>query len=236
MICSEVIGPIPPHFVNENRTDVTVGPQINRKSKISGIPTISPRTILSRRVRRLNRPCVRGTEAIAPGAPVDPAASGASSVVRSATKRGRSGRILGLRLLERVPEVLDLLLQGGDVLVRILEELEQERLHPVRPGEVRVGVAVEELGDALGLADDLGSLLLERRVLARVRVLGSRDVAEVRCEPGDLGVRLSEMLDERLRRVDVLRRLAQGEAVDRRVEGLLRVVLRPEGGVREEVQ
>src|SRR5690242_10015221 len=205
MISWDVIGPIPFHFVNEKKTDVSVGPQMRTRSKSSGTPTISARVSLSRRVRRLNRPCIRGTEASAPGAPVVPAASGARSVVRSATVVvSVADGATSCRGLERVPEVLDLLLERGDVLIGVLDELEQERLHPVRPGEVRVRVAVQELGDALGLADHLGGLLLQWRVLARVGVLGRRDVADVRRDPRDLRVRLAEVLDERLRAVEVL--------------------------------
>jgi hypothetical protein len=40
-----------------------------------------------------------------------------------------------------------------------LEEVEEEALHAVRAGEVRPGVAIEELGDLLSLADDLNGLL-----------------------------------------------------------------------------
>src|SRR3954447_7210859 len=106
------------------------------------------------------------------------------SALRSATTTdARSCRLRCRWLLQGVPEVLDLLLERRHVLVRVLEELEQERLHPVRAREVGVRVAVEELGDPLRLADDLGRLLLERRVLARVGVLRRRDVADVRGDP-----------------------------------------------------
>src|SRR3989442_284221 len=98
-------------------------------------------------------------------------------------------------LLERVPEVLDLLLEPTKILVRVLEEVEQERLHAVRAGEVRVRVAVEELGDPLGRTDDFGGLLLEAVVAARVGVLGRCDVAPVLADPVDLGRRLGEVLE-----------------------------------------
>src|SRR5438034_512091 len=76
---------------------------------------------------------------------------------------------------ERLPEVLDRLLVGGQILGGVGKELLEETLHAVRPGEVGAGVAIEELGDPSRLADDLDRLLLERRVRAGVGVLGRRD-------------------------------------------------------------
>src|SRR6266550_1561730 len=81
--------------------------------------------------------------------------------------------------LQGVPEVLDLLLQRSRILGRVLDEVEQEGLHAVRARELRVRVAIEELGDALSAPDHLGGLLLEWRVPARVGVLRRGDVALV---------------------------------------------------------
>ena len=68
--------PIPFQFVNDRKNETTVGPQMRATSKNSGMPTISARTILSR----------RGQQAVA--AP-DPARNG--SRPRSAGGAGGGG-------------------------------------------------------------------------------------------------------------------------------------------------
>ncbi len=49
----EVIAPIPCQFVNDRRIEARVGAQMNTRSRATGIPTISSRTIRSRRVMTL---------------------------------------------------------------------------------------------------------------------------------------------------------------------------------------
>src|SRR3954451_18127770 len=76
---------------------------------------------------------------------------------------------------ERVVVVLDLLQIGVEVLVRLLQEVDEEGLHPLRPCEVGASIPVEELGDALRITENLDLLLLERRVLRRIDVLRRTD-------------------------------------------------------------
>src|SRR6516162_6707268 len=54
---------MPRQLVKDRKNDATVGPQTRARSRKTGIPTIRPRRILSRRVRTLKRPRLRGTEA-----------------------------------------------------------------------------------------------------------------------------------------------------------------------------
>ena len=54
------------------------------------------------------------------------------------------------------------------VLGRVGQELLEQALRTVRTGEVGTGVAVEVLGDLLGLTDDRHGLLLELAVAAGV--------------------------------------------------------------------
>ena len=79
---------------------------------------------------------------------------------------------------------------------------------------------------ALDAADDLGRLLLECRVSARVGVVGGRDVVRVRHQERVLGRARREVLEEGLRGVLVggeRRGLGrQHEAVDRGVDAELR--------------
>src|SRR3954451_21052094 len=101
--------------------------------------------------------------------------------------------------VERVPEVLDALEECGHVLVRVRQPGLQEALHLL--GETRVGVTVEELRDRLRSGDDLGRLLLEGRIAARVRVLPGSDAVRVGDEEGDLCGARAEVLEERERGV-----------------------------------
>src|ERR1700742_736221 len=80
--------------------------------------------------------------------------------------------------------VLDLLGEAVDV-VRVADELLQGRDHH-GGGEVRAGVAVEELRDGLGLAHQLLALLLQGVVAAGVRVVVGADVVRVGLEVGVL--------------------------------------------------
>ena len=45
--------PMPFQLVNDRKNETIVGPQMKIRSRVSGIPTISPRTSLSRPVSRL---------------------------------------------------------------------------------------------------------------------------------------------------------------------------------------
>src|SRR6185503_9682698 len=217
-------GPMPFQLVNDSSTEAIAGNQTRTSTNSVGITVISVTTTRSPpeslRTRFLR--AETGVRGPSPG-PV----SGRGAAVGWAVIARRSRRE------DRLLLALDALGEPVDV-VGSLDELLQRRDHH-RRREVGARVAVEELRDLLGAADELHGLLLQ---LAVARGVGARvdgDNRGVGLDVNALRGGRAEVAEELLGRGLVLRVRRHHEAVDR---GLDR--RRPDRGVdlgeREEVQ
>src|SRR3954453_21660823 len=209
---------MPSQLVNESSTDATVGNQIRPPTTTTGIATMRATAIRSPFERRTARALRRAPPVLALDA--------TSTAIAGPTIRA-STREDGLLLL------FDALDQAVDV-VGLVQELLQRRDHD-RRREVGPRVAVHVLRDVLRAGDQRRGLLLQGRVVRLARPLVRADDAVVDPEPR-VGRRLaSEVREQRLRALLVLRLARHEEAVDRRLDRVVAplVVDRRE---REEVE
>src|SRR3954451_8099255 len=197
------------------RTTVnSAGSQTSSTTTAAGMPSIRLTTTRSRPENRLTlrtRPPRTGPSAVRRRA--GRAGVGLVTLIWLAPYPRPSAGEDGLLLL------LEALRQTVDV-VRVLDEaLEGRDGH--RRGEVRPGVAVEELRDVFRLADQLRRLLLQGRVHARVGLGVRGDKGQLRGRHGGRQrVGRGEVLQERLGGGLVLRLGRHAVAVDGRVDGV----------------
>src|SRR5215218_9295381 len=118
---------------------------------------------------------------------------------------------------DRLLLALQALGQPVDVVGVLDEGLEAGNHH--RGGEVRPGVAVEELGDRLGRADELHRLLLQGGVVAGVGLGAGPDDGVVGLEEDVLGLGRAGELEELLGALLVLGVGPHHDAVDGRLDG-----------------
>src|SRR3954454_6890666 len=207
--------PKPSQLVNEKMIETIVGNQTKPPTTSIGTPTMRPTVTRSRVPRRTaRRRCRRA-----------PTASRVGATSTAIAPRSR--------LEDRLLLLLDALHEAVHV-ARVADELLQRRDHD-GGREVRPRVAVEELRDVLRRRDQLRGLLLQHRVVARIRGLVRAPVVRVRLQGRISSGCGSEVAEQRLRGLLVLRALRHHEAVDRSLDRVLpplRVDLRE----REEVE
>src|SRR6476620_863317 len=208
------MGPIPSQLVKDSRTDPTAGNQTSQRTSRVGTTTISVTTTRSTELRW--------------SMPLYLRLATRTSSVGAATGLGRMRGILprprSLGAEDALLLVLDAVAEPVDVLGVLQEGLDGRDHH--RGREVGAGVAVHELGDGLGLRDELHRLLLEGGVRGLVGLVVRRDDARVGLDDDVLGVRRADVAEELLGARLVLRALGHHVAVDGRLDGV-----RADGGV-----
>src|SRR5215216_7428162 len=151
--------PTPLQRANDSTTEAIAGSQTQHTTMIVGIATIRIKKIRSVPVTRTRLPARRrGTAASVAGAAgtVGRSLIGASSIHGPPGSGGEDGLLLALQALGQPVDVVGVLEEG----------LDAGEHH--RGREVGAGVAVQELGDRLGRADELDRLLLQAGVGAGV--------------------------------------------------------------------
>src|SRR5829696_1781853 len=193
--------PTPVHLANDSTTEAIAGSQTHSTTRTVGIITISARKIRSvpdtwtRRRRRR-----RGAAAFAGAA----GTVGRSLITPPSPVSGGEDRLLlALQALGQPVHVVGVLEEG----------LDAGEHH--RGGEVGPGVAVQELGDRLGRADELDRLLLEAGIGGGVGLAAGPDDGGVGLHIGGLRLGGAEELEQLLGPCLVLGLGPHHEAVDR---------------------
>src|SRR5215218_11317689 len=193
--------PTPVQLANDSTTVATAGSHTSPTTSAVGTITMSARKIRSvpvawtwRRRRRVGALAATGTV-------------GRSLIAPPPVSGGEDRLLLALQALGQPVDVVGVLDEG----------LEAGNHH--RGGEVRPGVAVEELGDRLGRADELHRLLLQGGVVAGVGLGAGPDDGVVGLEEDILGLGRAGELEELLGALLALGVGPHHHAVDGRLDG-----------------
>src|SRR6478672_318746 len=164
IVFTSEIGPIPSQLVKDSSTDATAGSHTRATTIRVGMTTMSE-TVSRSLPESWSIPLYLrlATRTSSVGA----SWSGRAVPARTTCSGGEDALLL----------VLDAVAEPVDVLGVLQEGLDGRDHH--RGGEVGAGVAVHELGDGLGLRDELHRLLLEGGVRGLVGLVVRRDDARV---------------------------------------------------------
>src|SRR5215211_1596790 len=165
--------PTPVQRANDSATEAIAGSHTHPTTRTVGMITIRARKIRSVPVTRTRLPGRRRGAAASAGAA---GTTGRSLIGASPGSGGEDGLLLALQALGQPVDVVGVLEEG----------LDAGEHH--RGGEVGPGVAVQELGDRLGRADELDRLLLQASVGGAVGLAASPNRGRVGLEGDVLGL------------------------------------------------
>src|SRR5829696_3990813 len=180
--------PTPVQRANDSTTEAIAGSHTHATTRTVGTITIRARKIRSVPVTRTRLPRRRRGAAASAGAAGTTGRSliGASLVQVPRGSGGEDGLLLALQALGQPVDVVGVLEEG----------LDAGEHH--RGGEVGPGVAVQELGDRLGRADELDRLLLEAGIGGGVGLAAGPDDGGVGLHIGGLRLGGAEELEQLL--------------------------------------